>query len=427
MDNRLPLRIAGIAWLLASLACAGADDEGRGAAREAGPFARHVRRVIPKIEQGTGLKFKSPPKVQVRTREEVRQFLEQKLATELPAEELAGQEKSYRQFGLLPDTMDLRSFMVALLTEQIAGYYDPATKVLYVVEGGEPAVTEMTVTHELVHALQDQYFNLDSLQRLRRQNDRQVAAQSLFEGQAIFEQMAAIVGAGAMTTALPGTWDRVRDVIRQNNEAMPLFSVAPFVIQETLLFPYLSGAEFVRRAKERKPNANILTDVPESTEQILHPERFFGERDAPTDVTLPPPRSGKVLYENTLGEFETRLFLYQHLKDQSAAYRGAAGWDGDRYRLVAVGGGEALIWLTVWDTPLDAAEFRDLLDRAVRRRFDKAQEVAADAMSRTYTTGSRRISLLAREVQGRPAVVYVDAPAGTGISLIDVAGVRLKE
>ena len=392
-----------------------------------GPFARQASRAIPKIEQGTRLKFKSPPQIEVRTRDEVRRFLEEKLATELPAEELRGQERAYKRFGLIPDTLDLRTFMVGLLTEQIAGYYDPATKKLYVVEGAELALTDMTVSHELVHALQDQYFNLDSIQKLKGNNDRQVAAQALFEGQAIFEQMSATIGERALTTALPGTWERVRDLIRQNTESMPLFSRAPFVIQETLLFPYLSGAEFIRRAKEKRPNASLVDDVPASTEQVLHPERFFESRDDPTTVILPPPRIGKVAYENNLGEFETRLFLYEHLKDQAAAFRGATGWDGDRYQLIDLGRGEALVWLSVWDSATEAAEFRDLLDTAVLKRFKGVEPGSSDGMTRTYRTGNRVIGLIAVEVAGRPAVIYVDAPSGTRVNLIDVSRVRLEE
>ncbi|MEW5917988.1 MAG: hypothetical protein AB1762_16415 [Gemmatimonadota bacterium] len=393
-----------------------------------GPFAREASRTIPKIEEATGLRFKTPPKLEARTRDEVRQFLEQKLATELPAEELAGQERAYKRFGLIPDTLNLRTFMVGLLTEQIAGYYDPATKVLYVVEGADPTITDMTVGHELVHALQDQYFDLDSLQKLRGQNDRQVAAQALFEGQAVFEQMSATIGERALTTALPGTWERVRDLIRQNNESMPLFASAPFVIQETLLFPYLTGAEFIRRAKEKKPNANLLEDVPVSTEQVLHPERFFESRDEPSAVTLPPPRVGKLVYENTLGEFESRLLIYQHLKDQSAAFRGAAGWDGDRYQLIDLGrGGEALAWLSIWDSSVDAAEFRDQLDTGLLKRFTDLEPVRGDGMTRTYRAGNRTIALIAVEVAGRPAVIYVDAPRGASTNLIDLARVQVVE
>jgi hypothetical protein len=159
----------------------------------------------------------------------------------------------------------------------------------------------------------------------------------------------------------------------------------------------------------------------------MHPERFFESRDDPTSVTLPAPRTGKVIYENSLGEFETRLLIYQHLKDQSAAFRGAAGWDGDRYQLIEVGRGEALAWISVWDSSVDAAEFRDLLDTSLLRRFSNLEPVIADGMTRTYNAGNRTIALIAAEVGGRPAVVYVDAPRGTSTNLIDLARVQIVE
>ncbi|HJU74189.1 MAG TPA: hypothetical protein VJ717_10625 [Gemmatimonadaceae bacterium] len=427
MDSRPHFRALDARALILAASTFAACTGNESAAAGDGPFAREAARVIPKLEAGVGLKFKTAPKIEMRTRDEVRQFLEQKLATDLPAEELIGQERAYKRFGLLPDTLDLRSFMVALLTEQIAGYYDPSAKVLYVVEGADPALTEMTLSHELVHSLQDQYFNLDSIQKLKGKNDRQVAAQALFEGQAIFEQMSAAIGERALTTALPGTWDRVRELIRQNNEAMPLFSRAPFVIQETLLFPYLSGAEFIRRVKEKMPNGNLFDRVPESTEQILHPERYFDKRDDPTDVTLPPPRTGKLVYENNLGEFETRLLLFQQIGDQASAFRGAAGWDGDRFQLIELGNGEALAWLTVWDSAVEAAEFRDQLDSGLLRRFKNLPPAGGDDMTRTYNVGERVFALIAVEVSGRPAVIYVDAPRGSPVNLIDVSRVRLDE
>jgi hypothetical protein len=427
MDHRRHLRTSLTRHVTAVLGLALAACRGDNAADGDGPYANQAARVIPKLEAATGLKFQSPPRIEARTRDEVRRFLEEKFSTDLPAEELAAQERSYKRFGLIPDSLDLRASLTALLTEQIAGFYDPATKVLHVVEGADQTITDMTVGHELVHALQDQHFNLDSLQKLKGQNDRQMAGQALFEGQAVYEQMAVTIGARTLSTALPATWDRVRDMIRENQESMPLFASAPFIIQETLLFPYLSGAEFIRRAKEKRPNANLLNDVPASTEQILHPERFFESRDEPTTVTLPAPRVGKVVYENNLGEFETRLLLYQHLKDQNAAYRGAAGWDGDRYQLINLGRGEALVWISIWDSSVDAGEFRDLLDTAVLKRFSDVEPGSADGMTRTYRTGNRVIGLIAAEVAGRPAVIYVDAPRGTPVNLIDLARVQLEE
>jgi hypothetical protein len=390
-------------------------------------YAETVADATPRLEKTVGLKFKSAPKYEARSKEEVRQFLERRFAEDLPDEELRGTERAYKRLGLLPDTLNLRKFMLALLTEQIVGYYDPTTDVLYIVQGASDEMVGITVSHELVHALQDQYFPLDSLQKVRRKNDRQVAAQAVIEGQATLEQIASMIGGGTMIANFPGGWDRVREMIREGQNAMPLFAGAPMLIQETLLFPYLSGAEFMKNFKDKNEGKPPFGDMPVSTEQVLHEDRFFVTRDPPTAVTLPAPNGGRDAYDNDLGEFETRLFLYQHLKDRDAAYRGAAGWDGDRYVSFQTGRGDGIAWLTVWDTSVDGAEFYDLVDTALLKRFENLKPSRASQTQRVYSAGGRTIAVSAVEVGGRPVVLYVDVPAGASPDVIDLKRVTLEE
>lgn len=406
--------------LLGAMACSGEKPP-------ADAYASKVAEAIPKLEKSTGLPFKSPPKFEVRSKDEVRAFLEQRFLTDVPEEDVTGSERSYKVFGLLPDSLNLRKFMLSLLTEQIVGYYDPSTKLLYIVQGAGDEMVGITVSHELVHALQDQYIDLDSLQKLRRRNDRQMSAQAVMEGQATFEQLSSMLGGGTMVANLPGGWDRVRAMIRDNSASMPIFSAAPMLVQETLLFPYLSGAEFIRNFKERNDGKPPFLDMPTSTEQILHDDRFFINRDDPTVVTLPPLLAGKAVYDNDLGEFETRLFLYQHLKDRDAAYRGAAGWDGDRYTLFETGKGDGIAWASVWDTSVDAAEFFDLLDTSILKRFGNVKPSQATQSVREYTTRSRTITITASEVGGRPMVLYVDVPTGTTSRVLDLNKITLQE
>jgi hypothetical protein len=218
-----------------------------------GPYAREVAEAVPRIEQATGLRFKTPPKVEVRTREQVRDFLVKKFDETTPSAQIAGEEAAYKLLGLISDTMNLRAFLLRVLTEQIVGYYDPAAKTLYVVNGADEGVVGITITHELIHALQDQYVDLDSLQTATDDNDRLAAAQALVEGEAQFEQISIMLGGPKqLETRLPGSWERIREEIRNHQGEMPVFATAPMVIQESLLFPYLSGAEFVRRVKEKK-------------------------------------------------------------------------------------------------------------------------------------------------------------------------------
>ena len=409
-------------------ACSRDGGAGKGSAgSESGPYAKEVGEAVPRIEKAVGLTFKSPPKVERRSKDDVRNFLMAKFNESMPAAEISGIERTYRRFGLISDSLQLRPFMLELLTEQIAGYYDPATKVLYVVDGGDPTLTNVTITHELVHALQDQYLNLDSIQKVTGDNDRQVAAQAVIEGQATYAQLKAMLGSNSLSAKLPGGWDRIRDMIREGQSGMAVFSSAPMIIQETLIFPYLSGAEFMRKFDEARPGKVPFDSMPVSTEQIVHSGSYFETLDQPTKVTLPELGGGaKVAYANNLGEFETRLFLFQHLQDQNAAIRGAAGWDGDRFALFDTKGGDGIAWVTTWDSKIDAGEFFDLMDTLILKRFRNAKPKAATSEARTYEVSGRTIQVTTAEVNGRPVVLYVDVPLGAPTDVVDISKVALQ-
>jgi hypothetical protein len=430
-----------------------------GACRQGGAAPRSVVEqavaLAPAIERATGLRFTAPPKVEVRTRAQVRAFVARALEEPGARAELAGLSAAYKRLGLVPDTLDLPALLGRVLDEQVAGYYDPRSKTLYVVQGVDSAVVSTTLRHELVHALQDQHRNLDSLLATRGQADRATAAQAALEGQATWAQ----VGGGAdLTSRLAGGWDRVRAEIRENSERDPRLAAAPLVVREGLLFPYLSGAELARAVALGGHPDSVLLRLPLSSEQVLHAEAYAGRApgSAPLAVGLPPlPGGAAANAENTLGEFDTRLVLFQHLEDLDRAARAAAGWGGDRWAVARAGGGEAFVWLTVWDGPVDAAEFYDAMGEAVAKRYPGARAAAAPNApagprpgaarrgrgaapaapaapapeARTFAVdraegGPRQVTLRAGAVGGHPAVLYVDAPAAAGADfagLVDLA------
>ena len=380
-------------------------------------YANRVAEAIPKIEKATGLTFKTPPKLEMRSRAQVREFLVRKFNESTPAEQLRGEEVAYKLFGLLPDTMDLRRFLLELLTEQIVGYYDPATKVLYVVDGAPDDLTGITITHELVHALQDQYVNLDSIQKMTGNSDRQLAAQAVLEGQATYEQMEIMLGGRNLGGRLPGGWDSIRETIREAQSSMPIFASAPMAIQESLLFPYLSGAEFIRRFEEKRAGRSVLEAMPLSTEQILSEVAYFGTpADAPSDVELPPTTD--VVHEESLGAFGTRLLLFQHLKDNTTAISAAQGWDGDRYRVLRAADGGGIVWVSVWDTPTDKAEFVDALGQAIGKRYRTSAPSVRGGV-RTYRGMGRLVVITPLQVSGREVVMYVDVPDDASPAVLD--------
>jgi len=407
----------------ALLVAAGCRREGPEKAQH-GPYADRVAEDVPLIEKSVGVPFKRPPKLEVKSRDQVRAFVLAQLDDSTTQRELAGKEAAYKVLGLIPDTMNVRKLFVDLLTEQILGIYDPKTKVLYVMNGAPDEIISITIYHELVHALQDQYINLDSLQRQTGDDDRVLAAQSVIEGEATYEQMVwALGGRANVATRMPGGQDRIRDMIRES-QASPIFSAAPMVIQEELLFPYINGQDFVGRLKERQPNTLPFRAMPQSTEQVMHDRAYFASPpDAPIRVAL--PLLPNQVYANTLGEFDTRLFLFEHLQDQQVASQAAIGWGGDRYAVVRTANGLALVWVTVWDTPVDAAEFVDALGRATQKRYRIAGPTLGAGGARTYSSRTRTVVVTPREIGGKNVVLVVDVPSGASTQLLDLGRVTI--
>jgi hypothetical protein len=143
---------------------------------------------------------------------------------------------------------------------------------------------------------------------------------------------------------------------------------------------------------------------------VLHPYEFFDKRVAPTPVSFARVAGVTPTYQNDLGEFETRLYLYQHLNDAAAASRAASGWNGDWYITFNTARGLAIAWASVWENAAAAADFYASMQAA-----EQAREPEKNGRAEQITTG---------EVGGRPVVLLVDTPAGVAAP-ISIADVRL--
>lgn len=428
--------------LLATAAATAAGTAGA-CARDPGPrtAVEQAAALAPEIEQAVGLRFRTPPRIERRSRGDVHEFVMATLARPEARSQLAAQQLAYRRLGLIPDTLDLAAVLGRALDEQVAGYYDPRSKTLYLVDGIDSATTTTTLRHELVHALQDQHLNLDSVLTRGRDADADAAAHAALEGQAMWVQLG---GGRDIASRLPGGWDRVRQEIRANADRAPQLSTAPLVVREGLLFPYLSGAELARQAAAVGRLDTLVLRLPTSTRQVLHPGVYLtpppadrnGSAPRLVSVTLPAPGAGTLTASNTLGEFDTRLFLYQQSSDLGGAARAAAGLAGDRWAAVRTGGGEAFVWLTVWDSGVDAAEFYQAAREAVGKRYEGARADSSAPRGRgagstnTFTSaardGGRVVRVRALDVQGRPAVLYVDAPSAGDLDVVDAAHATLR-
>jgi hypothetical protein len=285
--------------------------------------------------------------------------------------------------------------MIDLLTEQIAGYYDPDSNALYIPADIEPSQLRVVVSHELVHALQDQYVSLDSIITQQGRNDRRSAAQAILEGQATVAQISVLMPEQRPDTFPVGWFWRQRVVMARLQTHMERFGRAPLWLREGLVFPYLGGADFVLWFRRNRPNRSVLVARPTSTEQILHPDRYAAG-DAPTELAF-GPAPDTVRFQDGLGEFETRLVLQQQLGDETEAALLAAGWDGDHYQVLGPSG-DALVWYSVWDDARAADRFAGGLERAWRKRRPDGRT-------------ARRAEVKRLTIDERTAVRLVDAPA----------------
>ena len=354
---------------------------------------------LPGLAARSGLPLLEPVRLVRRTRAELERFLEVKLAEEMPPEREAALVRAYAMLGLVPGDLELKALLQSVYMEQVAGFYDPDSTALFVLDDQPAATLSPLLLHELVHAVQDQSVDLAAITAPEVGNDRRAAASAAIEGHAtliMFEQMTEEMQGGPVDLGdIPDFAGQIRPALEMARSQYPELARAPRVIQESLLFPYLEGAGFVQRLWSDLPErtAPFGDWLPASTEQVLNPERFFGTpRDEPTELLITLD-GGIIVHEDVLGAAELAVFMAEHTDGGSTT-----GWDGDRYVLFEAGGESGLVWASVWDSPGDRDRFVSQLTPGLS----------------SFPGGGRLESL---DFAGRPgAVLTVGAAAGFSVT-----------
>jgi hypothetical protein len=280
-----------------------------------------------------------------------------------PPAVIENSERELIGLGLLPAGSSLRTLVLDLQSGQVAGYYSPKQNELFVVSraGGIGPLQRVTYAHEFTHQLQDQHFDLDKLGlQAPDEGDRSLARLSLVEGDAVSTQSA------WMQTAL--TSQELGEVLAASLDPVGLAALqrAPVILQQTALFPYTSGLQFVQTLLATGGYGAVnaaFGGPPDSTEQVLHPEKYVSH-ERPIQVKPASDLAAKIgsgwseAARDTLGEFVLRVWLQQGGVTAGEATTAAAGWGGDRLVLfVGPAGATAIAIETAWDTPADADEF----------------------------------------------------------------------
>jgi hypothetical protein len=325
-----------------------------------------------------GLSIVKPIQKGVLSRDEIGAKLRERIGKEYTPDEVRAEARVLKRLGLLPPDADYEKLILDLLMEQVAGFYDPFTNKLYIADWLPLEMQRPALAHEIEHALQDQHFDLKRFaEPIKDDGDRQLAHSALVEG----DGTAVMLEFQAQAMGLPV--EQLPDLVSQIGKQMlqggmaqaPLFDKAPAFLKETLIFPYLGGLGFVEALRKASPWTRVdevFKSPPESTEQVLHPEKYG--KEPPIKITPAPLASlgaRKELRRDVLGELEWRIWLGSKLPE-AVAEKAAAGWGGDR--LVAYADPSApadapptVVELSAWDTETDAKEAEDAIKKVVAK------------------------------------------------------------
>lgn len=375
-------------------------EEQRISPKEAEQLFRDVDEILNFASKDTDLPIKNQVKRKLTTRDDVVAYLEKSMAEDKDAQRLRRSELVLKKFGLLPPDFDLQDFLVKLLREQVAGYYDAKTKTVNLLDWIGPEQQQPVMAHELTHALQDQSFGLDKWMKrgdvdldekknptpedLER-DEVSEARQAIVEGQAMIvlvDYMLEPTGQSLLTS--PQLANTLKEGMLVGTSDSPAFQNAPIFLKEALTFPYRYGldfeAELLRTGGKEKAFAGAFTNPPHSTRQIMEPKTYLsGEQLEP--MRLPNFKDDFKDYNRfdigAMGEFDVAVLVDQYAGAQTsrAVY---PHWRGGYYYAVRPKGDPsaplALLYLSRWADVQSAAEFAAIYAKALEERYKHLHE-----------------------------------------------------
>ncbi len=376
--------------------------------------------ILKVVSRLRALDIKQSVQSSFKTKDEIEQSVIHDLDENTPPEEFEASQKTLLKLGLVNGSFRLRDYVVQLLREQVAGFYEPKTKEFYLAAWLPVADQKRVIAHELVHALQDQHFDLRRFEDWPKgDSDAELAVHALIEGEATLVMIEYDFEQQGMKLDMNKVGALTDNMIEQDTDsdakAYPVLANAPKVLKENLQFPYIYGAGFVGAVlKNRSWQAldSSYTNLPASTEQIMHPERFL-IRDNPVKIDIPDLSGSlgpnwKKADSDVNGEFGYLVALAEFLPKRTAR-NAAAGWGGDRYALYEdkTTGALVLAQYTTWDTERDAREFFDAYSDRTQKRYKLGKPLDSIAQVRLGETSEGFASI---ELRGKD-VVTIEGPS----------------
>lgn len=368
----------------------------------------------------TGLPVKHDVKRKLTSRDEVESYLTKHLNDE-DTQRLRRSELVLKKFGLLPRDFNLETFLVALLKEEVAGYYDPKTKTVNLLDWVPIEEQEPVMAHELTHALQDQDINLNKwmkkgdkdLGEIRRdptpadiENDEiDNAREAVIEGQAqamMFQY--AIAPTGHTITNSPALVGAMQEESMTGTPGTKVFNDAPIFLKESLTFPYSYGMDFVIKLMQQggkdKAFAAVLRNPPHTTRQIMQPETYIsGEKIPP--MHIPDFKQDFKDYKKfdigAMGEFDVAVLMDQYV-GRPLSKKLYPEWRGGFYYAAKPKANPnaplALLYVSRWSSPEAASKFAGIYAHSLKQRYKKADETDSAAATQADPGADQQPSLL---------------------------------
>lgn len=384
------------------------DDQGdvKITPREAEELFHSIDEILDFDSKQTGLPIKREVKRKLTSRNEVVSYLTKHMNDE-DAQRLRRSELVLKKFGLIPHDFDLETFLVALMREEVAGYYDPKTKTVNLLDWVPIEEQEPVVAHELTHALQDQTVNL---QKWMKKGDKDLgeikkdptpediendetddAREAVVEGQAqaiMFQY--AIAPTGHSIVDSPALLEAMEDETLTGTPGTKVYNEAPIFMKESMTFPYSYGMEFVvniwQKAGKERAFAGVLQNPPHTTRQIMQPETYLsGERIEP--MHLPDFKHGFKDYQKfdigAMGEFDVAVLIEQYV-GKPASKRLYPEWRGGYYYAARpktdANAPLGLLYISRWSNADKAAEFAEIYAESLKQRYKKVDSAEGETL-----------------------------------------------
>ncbi|MBI5725897.1 MAG: hypothetical protein HZA50_18200 [Planctomycetes bacterium] len=378
-----------------------------------------VNQILGQVEEIRGWKYKKTVGAEVLTNEQVKAHMDKEIDADLKPGEYEQLQAFMKLTGLIPPDCDIKQTFKNFVADQAGGFYSSKTGKYYmplrVYDEFSTTYKGIITSHELTHAMDDQYFNLEKIAKSREETeDWSLAWRSVAEGSATIsmtQYLVALSKSGKLDMA-----EMTRMALKEQKEAAKLAKLPTYFM--SLVMVYTVGPPFLLKGKDLRtvvlsePQAlEKLGDVllataknpPLSSEQVLHPEKYWDKAKLDEPVMVRDADMEKIfskmdlksVYRNTIGEMLCSILSRRDQFDTDiltsasrCTNRAAAGWGGDRFYLLLPAGtpgslpasipsdapdgpasrasaaaGFSGVWITLWDAPRDVGEFQTAYEK----------------------------------------------------------------